>query len=255
VYFEDVVALVTGASRGIGRATAVRLAGRGTTVAVNYPPGEEQNAAETVRQIEHAGGRAITVKADISDPAQVNAMVERVTSECGLIQILVNNAGILPLHDFLDMPDTLFDRVYEVNLRGAFLCAQAVARLLVEQDLPGKIVSMSSIMAWVGGVQYSHYGPSKAGISALTRSLAVALGPHGINCNAVLPGAIYTDINRDDIPPGSAKRALFEQRIPLGRVGDPGDVADVVVFLCSDEARYVHGAEVLVDGGMFVNLQ
>lgn len=248
------VALVTGASRGIGRAAALRLATDGATVVVNHP-GETEHAATTVRQIHERGGQALAGEADVSNADQVHALVDRVTAEIGPIQILVNNAGILPFHDFLDMPEAVFDRVLQVNLKGAFLCAQAVANVLVSRGLPGKIVSMSSVMAWVGGAQFAHYAPSKAGVSALTRSLAVALGPFGINCNAVLPGAIYTDLNRDDIPLGSAKRAHFERRIPLGRVGDPADVADVVAFLCSEDARYIHGAEVLVDGGMFAYFQ
>jgi L-rhamnose 1-dehydrogenase len=182
-------------------------------------------------------------------------MVDRATEELGPIQILVNNAGICPFHDFLTMPEELWDRVQSVNLKGTFLCSQAVARVLVDRGLPGKIVSMSSISAWVGGSQQTHYTPTKAGVSSLMKSLAIVLGPHGINCNAVLPGAIYTDINRDEIPPGSEKRKTFEARIPLRRVGEPADIADVVAFLCSDDARYITGAEILVDGGMFVNLQ
>jgi L-rhamnose 1-dehydrogenase len=182
-------------------------------------------------------------------------MIDRGTEEVGPIHILVNNAGICPFRDFFDISEELWDRVHAVNLKGAFLCSQAVARNLVTRELPGKFVYLSSISAWVGGAQQVHYCPTKAGVSALMRSLAVVLGPYGITCNAVLPGGIYTDMNRDDIPPGSEKRAQFEQRVPLGRVGEPRDIADVIAFLCSDDARYMNGAEVLVDGGMFVNLQ
>jgi len=252
--FDDTVALVTGASRGIGRDVALRLARDGATVVVNHP-GEEEHAQAVVREILDGGGRAAAMKADVAASAEVRAMVERTTDELGPIQILVNNAGICPFHDFLDMPEELWDRVHSVNLKGTFLCSQAVARALVDRKLPGKIVSMSSISAWVGGSNQVHYCATKAGISSLMKSLAIVLGPHGINCNAVLPGAILTDINRDVLQEGSPLSERFKTRIPLGRVGQPADIADVVAFLCSDDARYMNGAEVLVDGGMYVDLQ
>ena len=252
--FEGKVALVTGASRGIGRGIALRLAREGVTVIVNHP-GEDENAQAVVQEIAAGGGRAVAMEADVSISMQVHAMVNRATAELGPIQILVNNAGICPFHDFLTMPEELWDRTHAVNLKGAFLCSQAVARVLVERGLPGKIVSISSISAWVGGARQVHYCPTKAGISALMKSLAIVLGPHGITCNAVLPGAIATDINKADFAEGSPVRSQFETRIPLGRIGEPADVADVVAFLCSDDARYMNGSELLVDGGMFVNLQ
>jgi len=252
--FDGTVALVTGASRGIGRDVALRVARDGATVVVNHP-GEEEYAQAVVREIVEGGGRATAMKADVAASAEVRVMVERATAELGPIQILVNNAGICPFHDFLDMPEELWDRVHSVNLKGTFLCSQAVARVLVDRKLPGKIVSMSSISAWVGGSNQVHYCATKAGVSSLMKSLAIALGPHGINCNAVLPGAILTDINRDVLQEGSDLSERFKTRIPLGRVGQPADIADVVAFLCSDDARYMNGSEVLVDGGMYVDLQ
>jgi len=252
--FEGKVALVTGASRGIGRDVALRLARDGAAVIVNHP-GEEEYAQAVVREIVEGGGRATAMKADVAASTEVRAMVERATAELGPIQILVNNAGICPFHDFLEMPEELWDRVHSVNLKGTFLCSQAVARVLVDRKLPGKIVSMSSISAWVGGSNQVHYCATKAGVSSLMKSLAIVLGPHGINCNAVLPGAILTDINRDVLREGSDLSERFKTRIPLGRVGQPADIADVVAFLCSDDARYMNGSEVLVDGGMYVDLQ
>jgi len=252
--FDGTVALVTGASRGIGRDVALRLARDGATVVVNHP-GEEEYAQAVVREIVEGGGRAAAMNADVAASAEVRAMVERATAELGPIQILVNNAGICPFHDFLDMPEELWDRVHSVNLKGTFLCSQAVARMLVDRKLPGKIVSMSSISAWVGGSNQVHYCATKAGVSSLMKSLAIVLGPHGINCNAVLPGAILTDINRAVLQEGDPLSKRFKTRIPLGRVGQPADIADVVAFLCSDDARYMNGSEVLVDGGMYVDLQ
>jgi L-rhamnose 1-dehydrogenase len=192
--------------------------------------------------------------ADVSDKSAVEAMIERVVSDLGGVDILVNNAGICPFHDFLTMPEELWDRVNDVNLKGAFLCSQAVANVMVKQGWGGRIISISSISALVGGGMQTHYTPTKAGVHSLMQSLAIVLGPHGITCNSVMPGAIATDINREDLAePG--KLEYFNTRIPLGRVGDPDDIAGPVVFLASDDARYVNGAGLLVDGGLFVNLQ
>jgi L-rhamnose 1-dehydrogenase len=249
---DDKVAIVTGASRGIGRATALRLARDGYVVVVNHP-GEHDNAAAVVYQATADGGKAFQWEADVSDADAISAMVAGVVAEIGVPRFLVNNAGICPFADFFDIDEALWQRVQDVNLKGAFLCSQAVAKVLLDRQLPGRFVFMSSISAWVGGSQQIHYTPSKAGISSLMKSLAVALAPHGISSNAVLPGVIATDINRADLTPD--KTAYFESRVPLGRIGEPEDVANVVAFLLSDDARYVNGAEFLVDGGLFVNLQ
>ncbi len=248
-------ALVTGASRGIGRETALRLARRGVTVIVNFPPGDESEAGDVVARIQAAGGAATAVAADISQSDQVRDMIARGHKDLGPIQILVNNAGICPFHEFLTMDEELFRRVQDVNVFGAFLCSQLIARDLVQRKLPGRFVFVSSISAWVGGAMQSHYCPSKAALSALMKSLAIILGPSGINCNAVLPGAVLTDINRAFLQPGQPLRDHLMKRIPVGRLGEPDDVADVILFLCEDASRYMNGSEVLVDGGMFVNLQ
>jgi L-rhamnose 1-dehydrogenase len=259
---EGKAALVTGASRGIGRAIALGLAAAGADVAVNYHvPAEPEfgrdnatDAAGVVAEAEALGRRAVAVEADVADGAAVAAMVAQVNGALGRLDILVNSAGICPFHDFLTMPEELWDRVQAVNLKGAFLCSQAAARVMVEQGTGGRIISVSSISALVGGGMQAHYTPTKAGIHSLMQSLAIALGPHGITCNSILPGAIATDINKDDWS-DPAKRAYLDQRIPLGRFGEPDDLAGPVVFLASDAARYVTGSGLLVDGGLFVNLQ
>jgi L-rhamnose 1-dehydrogenase len=248
-------ALVTGASRGIGRETAERLAQNGVAVIVNHPPGDESQASEVVDSIRKGGGSAIAIAADIADSGQVHHMIERAHSELGPIQILVNNAGICPMHDFLTMPESLFKRVHDVNVFGAFLCSQLIAQDLVKRGLPGRFVFVSSISAWVGGAMQTHYCPTKAAVSALMKSLAIVLGPSGINCNAVLPGVVMTDINRTLLQPGDPLRDHLMRRIPVGRIGEPQDIADVILFLCQDASRYMNGSEVLIDGGMFVNLQ
>jgi L-rhamnose 1-dehydrogenase len=245
------VALVTGGSRGIGRAICRRLARAGAAVAVNYNKTEPR---EVLDEIAAAGGRAIAVQADVAKKREVEAMVERVVAELGGLDVLVNNAGICPFHAFVDMPEDLWDQVHDVNLKGVFLCSQAAAKVMIEQRRGGQIVSISSISALVGGGMQTHYTPTKAGIHSLMQSLAIVLGPHGITCNSVLPGTIATDINRDDLSDPN-KRAYFERRIPVGRIGDPDDIAGPVVFLASEEARYVNGSALLVDGGLFVNLQ
>lgn len=248
-------ALVTGASRGIGRETAIRLARRGASVIVNFPPGDESQAAEVLAEIQGFGGTATAIVADISQSDQVREMIARAHGDLGPIQILVNNAGICPMHEFLTMDEKLFRRVQDVNVFGAFLCSQLIARELVQRKLPGRFVFLSSISAWVGGAMQSHYCPSKAAVSALMKSLAIILGPQGINCNAVLPGVVLTDINRTLLQPGQPLRDHLMKRVPLGKIGEPEDVADVILFLCEEASRYMNGAEVLVDGGMFVNLQ
>lgn len=246
--------LVTGSARGIGRACAVRFGAEGARVVVNHPPGELEPAEETGRQIVEAGGAALLVEADIGDPDQVASMIETVNEQWGALDVVVNNAGICPFADFFDIDLALWDRVHQVNLRGAFLVTQAATRRMVAAGRGGQVVSISSISAWTGGAQQVHYCTTKAGISSLMKSLAIVLGPHGIRCNAVLPGLIATDINRDDLAvPG--KLEYFQRRIPSGAVGTPEDVAGVVWQLTRPESNYVNGAEVLVDGGMFVNLQ
>jgi len=245
------VALVTGGSRGIGRAICLRLAEAGAAVAVNY---HETVPDDLVAQIAAIGGRAIAVPADVANKVEVEAMVRATVEGLGGLDILVNNAGICPFHEFLDMPEELWDRVQDVNLKGVFLCSQAAAGVMVERGRGGRIISISSISALVGGGLQTHYTPTKAGIHSLMQSLAIVLGPKGITCNSVMPGAIATDINREDLG-DPAKRAYFEGRIPVGRIGEPDDIAGPVVFLATEAARYVNGAGLLVDGGLFVNLQ
>jgi L-rhamnose 1-dehydrogenase len=255
-------ALVTGASRGIGRAIALRLAEAGANVAVNYhDPGQLElgrdnvaDAAEVVETIANAGGTAVAIEADVSRQQEVERLIAETVRAFGGLDILVNNAGICPFHDFLDMPPELWQRVMDVNLTGVFLCSQAAARQMVAQGRGGRIVTISSISASVGGAQQTHYTPTKAGAHSLMQSLAIVLGPHGITCNSVAPGAVATDINKEDFAePG--KLDYLRGRVPLGRPGAPDDIAGPVVFLASDAARYVNGASLLVDGGMFVNLQ
>jgi L-rhamnose 1-dehydrogenase len=254
------VAIVTGASRGIGRATAIALAREGARVVLNYFAGADAAhggklaADESLAAVRSAGGEGLMVDGDVSDPATAKRLVDAAVAQFGSVDIHVSNAGICPFHAFLDMPADLYRKVVDTNLGGAFFTTQAAANQMVEQGRGGSIVAVSSISALVGGAMQTHYTPTKAGVHSLMQSAAIALGPHKIRCNSVMPGAIETDINRDDWS-DPEKRAYLDKRVPLGRFGKPEDVADVVVFFASDLARYVTGAALLVDGGLFVNLQ
>ncbi len=250
---EGKTVLVTGASAGIGRATAIAAARHGADVAINFL-GSEDEAASCVAAITALGRKAIAVAGDVADPATASDFVTRASEAMGRVDVFVNNAGICPFHAFLDMPVETFERTMRVNLHGAYFMVQAAANQMVRQGQGGAIVAVSSISALVGGGYQTHYTPTKAGVHSLMQSTAIALGRHGIRCNSVLPGTILTDINKEDLA-DPEKRARMAQRIPLGRLGEPDDIAGPIVFLASDLARYVTGAALLVDGGAFVNLQ
>jgi len=249
---KDKTVVVTGASRGIGRAIAVACAEHGANVAINFV-GAEHAAQEVVEEIRALGRAAIACQGDVSDPAAAKALVDEAAAAFGGVDVCVANAGICDFHAFLDMPPQLLRRTIGVNFEGTFFVAQAAAQRMKEQGRGGSIIAISSISKLVGGEFQSHYTPTKAAQHSLMQSAAIALGRYGIRCNSVLPGTIVTDINRDDLTP--EKTAYFEKRIPLGRLGQPRDIAGSVIFLASHLAEYVTGAEILVDGGMFVNLQ
>jgi L-rhamnose 1-dehydrogenase len=250
---EGKVVLVTGASQGIGRAAAEGCARHGADVAINYL-NDQAGADAAVAAIQAMGRRAIAVRGDVSDPASAPAFIQAAVGAFGKVDVFVNNAGICPFHAFLDMPAATMERTMRVNLHGAFYMVQAAANQMVQQGHGGAIVAVSSISALVGGGMQTHYTPTKAGVHSLMQSVAIALGPHGIRCNSVLPGTIETSINKEDLA-DQTKREYMAGRIPLGRLGEPDDLAGPIVFLASDLAKYVTGAALLVDGGAFVNLQ
>ncbi len=250
---EGKTMFVTGGSTGIGRAAAIGAARHGADVAINYI-GDPAGATSAVAEIERFGRRAIAIAGDVADAATATDFVARGLGHLGRLDLFLSNAGICPFHGFLDMPIETFERTMRVNLHGAYYMVQAAANAMVAQGTGGSIVAISSISALVGGEYQTHYTPTKAGVHSLMQSVAIALGRHGIRCNSILPGTIQTDINRKDLSdPG--KRSYMEQRIPLGRLGVPDDLVGPIVFLGSDMAAYVTGAALLVDGGLFVNLQ
>lgn len=250
---ENKVVLITGASRGIGRATAIEAARQGADVAINTFR-DDAVAAEVVAEVEALGRKAVVFDADVALPESATGFVQTAVDAFGRVDVFVSNAGICPFHAFLDMPVETLRRTMEVNLHGAYFMVQAAANQMVKQGEGGSIVAISSISALVGGEMQTHYTPTKAGVHSLMQSCAVALGRHGIRCNSVLPGTIATDINKDDLA-DPAKREYMEGRIPLGRLGRPEDIASVVAFLASDMASYMSGSALLVDGGAFANFQ
>jgi L-rhamnose 1-dehydrogenase len=240
--------LITGASRGIGRGTAIECARQGADLALNWFQ-DREGIEETVAAVRALGRRVIEVEGDVARRESAQRFVDAAAQALGGVDVFVSNAGICPFHAFLDTPPEVFERTLAVNLHGAYYMTQAAARRMKEQGRGGSLIAISSISALVGGGTQAHYTPTKAGVHSL-----IALGPYGSRCNSVMPGTIATDINKEDLA-DPAKRSYMEKRIPLGRLGEPKDVAGCVVFLASDLARYVTGAAVLVDGGLFVNLQ
>jgi len=242
---EGKTALVTGASRGIGAAVALRLASEGATVVVNYS-GSREAALGVVEAIIAAGGRASAVQADVSDPVACTALVEGVAAEYGAIDILVNNAGITRDNLLLLMTESEWDSVMAVNLKGAFLMSKAVLRGMIKRRR-GSIVSISSVVGRRGNAGQANYSAAKAGLLGFTKSLAREVASRNVRVNAVAPGYIETEMTA--ALPDAARKALIDQ-IPLGRIGTPETVADAVVFLAGDTASFITGAVIAVDGGL-----
>lgn len=249
---KNKVAIVTGGSRGIGRAVSLGFAREGARLVIAAVDDEPVRQAAVV-EIAALGGQATHLYCDVSQPADVDRMVAATLARFGTIDILVNNAGICPFHDFLTMPLDLWQRVQDVNYKGTFLCSQAVARVMVERGIRGRIIVTSSLGAFVGAETQSHYCPTKAAVYSLMKCIAIPLGRYGITCNAVMPGAIETDINREELA-DPARRALMKQRAPIGRVGRPEDLVSAYVYFASDDSAFTTGSHILVDGGVYIQL-
>lgn len=248
IELKDKVALVTGASRGIGRAISLALAGAGAHVIANYVKSEDK-AAALVEEITSSGGSAEALRADVSRAEDVEALFEHIRKKHNRLDVLVNNAGIIKDALLAGMSLKDWDRVIEVNLRSAFLCSRAAVELMM-QEHSGVIINVASTSAVMGGRGQTNYAASKGGIVSFTRASAVELGGKGIRVNAVLPGMVVTDMSGR-----IRKRAGDEllRRTPLGRFGEPGEVADLVVFLASDRAAYITGQGFVIDGGLSIS--
>ncbi|HWP92138.1 MAG TPA: 3-oxoacyl-[acyl-carrier-protein] reductase [Thermodesulfobacteriota bacterium] len=244
--FKNKIALVTGASRGIGRAVAVELAQRGAFVVVNYSKSESA-AKEVLDEIESSGGRAKLSCFDVSDSPRVQEEIAKIGEEFGGLQILVNNAGITKDGLLLRMKDQDWDEVLAVDLKGVFNCTRAAAKMMMKERY-GRIINITSVVGEMGNPGQANYSAAKAGIIGFTKSAAKELASRGITVNAVSPGFIETDIT--NVLPQNVKEKYMEA-IPLGRFGTPEDVAKVVSFLASDGASYVTGEVVRVNGGLY----
>ncbi len=243
--FTDKTAVVTGGSRGLGRAVCLELAKGGANVVLCYA-GNAAAAEETAQACQALGAQVLTVKCDVSDAAQVKELMDAALAKFGRIDILVNNAGITRDGLLMTMKEEDFDAVTATNLKGTFLCMKAVARQMMRQRC-GRIVNLSSVVGLRGNAGQVNYAASKAGVIGMTKSLAKELASRGVTVNAVAPGFIDTDMTA--AMPEAAKTATLAT-IPMGRLGAPEDVARAVAFLASDEAAYITGQVLAVDGGM-----
>ncbi|KAF9535437.1 hypothetical protein CPB83DRAFT_901159 [Crepidotus variabilis] len=252
------VVCITGASRGIGRACALEFAKHGASALILHYLGDAETEVEiqTLKvELNEKGVKVVSIPGDIALLDTTTKIVEAGVQAFGRIDVLVSNVGICPFSEFLTMPLETWERTRQVNLDGTFYIVQAVAAQMAKQTPQGgSLIAISSISGLLGGAQQCHYGPTKAAITNLMQNCAVALGKYGIRANAVLPGTIATDINKEDLQ-NDEKREYMVNRTLIGRLGTPEDVAGPVVFFASDLAKYVTGTSLIVDGGIFVNFQ
>jgi NAD(P)-dependent dehydrogenase (short-subunit alcohol dehydrogenase family) len=247
--FSGKAVLVTGGSRGIGAGVARRFAEAGADLAINYLSNED-SAVAVADQIERMGRTAITLQGDVRLRSDVERMIERSVSRLGRLDILINNAGVDPVVPMLEMTDGQWADVVETGLRGVFLCTQIAASVMIRQPTGGAIVNIASIEAENPADGHSHYGAAKAGVVMHTRNAARELGPHGIRVNCVSPGLIDSGGLEKEWPDGVSR---YTAASPLGRTGTPEDVADACLFLASPAARWITGANLVVDGGVLTS--
>lgn len=245
---QDKVAIVTGASRGIGRAIALELAEKGANIVVNYANNTDK-AQEVVREIEQMGRKSVCLKADIRDEKQMKEMVKEVIQTFGSVDILVNNAGVTNDNLIMRMKEEAFDEVIDTNLKGVFNCTKAVSRQMMKQK-EGKIINVASIVGVSGNAGQANYVAAKAGVIGLTKTTALEFASRNILVNAVAPGFITTEMT--DVLTDEQKESMLNM-IPLKKLGKAEDVAKVVRFLASDDANYITGQTLHIDGGMVMS--
>jgi glucose 1-dehydrogenase len=245
---QNKVAIVTGAATGIGKAIATTMAAEGASVVIDYV-GDSAFANAAVQAIQAAEGKVTAVAADVSNPGQVNQLIQKAIDSFGKLDILVNNAGLEYKHPFHEFPFELWQKVIAVDLTGPFLCAQAASKAMIRQATGGRIINISSIHEDLPMPTNAPYCAAKGGLRMLMRTIAVELAPHKITVNNIAPGAIFTPIDADIEADPKLEAALMAE-IPLGRWGKPEEVADLAVFLASDSASYCTGSTFFIDGGM-----
>lgn len=250
---EGKVALVTGSSQGIGQAIAIRLAEEGADIVIDYRSHPE-GAEETKAKVEATGRQGLVIKADLGVVSDVRQMIEAGSQHFSKLDILVNNAGIEKNASFWEVTEADYDSVVNVNLKGVFFATQALVQHLIETKRPGKIINISSVHEELPFPHFTSYCASKGGVKMMMRNLAVELGPLGITINNVAPGAIETPINTQLLNDPEKLGAVIKN-IPLGRLGQPSDVAALVAFLASPDADYITGTTFFVDGGLLWNYQ
>ena len=241
------IAIITGAARGIGYGIATCLARKGAKIVIADMNGEAAKAS-AVALGKETGVETLGLACDITQRPQVEALVQQTIQRFGQIDILVNNAGICPFVDIMEMSESMFKKTIDINLNGAFHCTQLVAKEMIARQIQGRIIFITSLAANVTGAAQGDYAASKAGLHMLMKAFAIALGPKGITCNAVAPGMILTDMTKFhwDKPENAA---FIKQRVPVGRIGTPDDIGHAVTLLCADEAAYINGIGIIVDGG------
>ncbi|WP_053956968.1 3-oxoacyl-[acyl-carrier-protein] reductase [Inediibacterium massiliense] len=242
---EGKTAIVTGGSRGIGKAIALTLANLGANIVVNYTSNPKR-AEEVVAEIKNMGREAIAIKADVSNSEEVANFIKEVEEQFDSIDILINNAGVTKDNLLMRMKEEDWDQVININLKGTYNCTKAVTKKMMKQR-SGKIVNIASVVGVTGNAGQANYAASKAGVIGFTKSIAKELGSRGINVNAVAPGFIQTDMT--EVLSDEVKKQIMEQ-IPMKELGKPEDVANAVAFLCMDEAKYITGQVIHIDGGM-----
>jgi len=255
----DKIAVVTGGSKGIGRAISLRFASEGAKLIVNYFDDDGKShdyINETLDLINKNGGKAVGFCGDVSKKNVVDDMLAETLNQYGGIDILVCNAGICPFEEFINISESLWDRVNDVNLKGAFLCSQTYSKEMIKAGKGGRIIFTSSVSSIFGGSLQAHYCSTKGGINQLMKSIAISLGPYKITSNAVLPGTVITDINRMQLEENNQEiKDYFINRTPLNELAKPEDIASAMLFYASDDAKAVTGSTLIVDGGMSINMQ
>ncbi len=248
---QDKVAFITGSGVGIGREIAMHLARSGAKVVVAEIV--EDRGRETASMVERDGGEALFVHVDVSSIPSIEAGVNQALERFGKIDILVNNAGILEYRPFLNIVERNWDRLINVNLKGSFFCAQFVARAMIALGIKGSIINLASIASELAIEFQTHYVTSKGGVRMMTKALALELAPHNIRVNAIAPGVILTDMTREDLEEPTIRDEAI-QKIPLGRLGTPLDVARAALFLASEESDYITGSLIFVSGGFEISV-